>query len=203
MGKRGRQRIKTLKMPDGEKVELDAKGRVLMSQGSQGMLAVGMIVIGCFLLGLPWWARSGAEERAERLARMRSFSEATCTIKDIVWGEPDPEYGTTRVSADYQVHVPGQEKTFLASGVSWEGNEIDNITAASKKQELLLNKRVPCWYDPADPTNALLMQARATTPPPMSNGVFVGLSVVGLLFVVAGIATLRTKKRLALGGGDD
>ncbi|MDI1483477.1 DUF3592 domain-containing protein [Polyangium sp. y55x31] len=203
MGKRDRQQIRTLKMPDGEKVEFDAQGRVLMSRSSQVMLAVMMIVIGCILLGLPWMIRSQAQTRAERLARMRTFSEATCTIKDIVWGEPDPEYGTTRVSVDYQVHVPGQTGTYIASGVSWEGTTLASGDADWRKRELLPGKRVPCWYDPADPTEALLIKANAEVPPPMGIGLLLGLSAAGLLFAWAGIATLRTKKRLALGGNDD
>ncbi|MDC0744465.1 DUF3592 domain-containing protein [Polyangium mundeleinium] len=203
MGKRKRQRVQTLKMPDGEKVAFDEQGRVLMSRSSQGMLAVVLTVFGCVALGMPWVLRSQAEARAERFARMRTFSEATCTIKDIAWGEPDPEYGRTRVSVDYQVHVPGQEGTFVASGFSWQGTDVDNGVAASMKRELLLNKRVPCWYDPADPTNAVLVQARGEAPPPMSVWLLLGMSAVGLLFAGAGIATLRTKKRLVLGGSED
>ncbi|MDI3285581.1 DUF3592 domain-containing protein [Polyangium sp. 15x6] len=169
-----------------------------MSRSSPG-IAIMITVIGSILLVLPWVLRSQAEARAERLARMRTFSEATCTLEDIVWGDPNPKSGKTRVSVDYRVHVPGQAGTFVASGFSWEGMEVDNAVAAAKKLELLPGKRVPCWYDPAEPTDALLVQARAERPPSVSLGLMLGLSAVGLLFAGAGIGTLRTKKR---GAGD-
>ncbi|TKC97135.1 DUF3592 domain-containing protein [Polyangium fumosum] len=171
----------------------------MMSRSSPG-IAIMISVIGCILLVLPWVLRGQAQTRAERLARMRTFSEATCTLKDIVWGDPNPKSGKTRFSVDYQVHVPGQAGTFLASGFSWEGAEVANADAAWRKHELLPGKRVPCWYNPADPTDALLVQARAERPPSVSLGLLLGLSAVGLLFVGAGIGTLRTKKR---GAGDD
>jgi hypothetical protein len=200
MGKRKEGAARRLKMPDGQEVEFDAKGRVLLSRGTQHLFGFGLALCGFIAVAAPWMARSSTLSAAEVRRRQMSFVEATCAIVSASWGDPDEDGGRS-VGLDYDVLVDG--KKHRAGRYSPDGNYIaSSIDVFSVERELRVGRVLPCWYDPADPTNALLVRATSPIGPPMDLGVAAGISAVGLLIVAGGIAMARSKKRWHVGEGE-
>lgn len=133
---------------------------------------------------------------------LNEYRETTCTVlaKDVITGTTRRK-GKTRTNYRPELSIRYEIDGKVYEARTYDRSRVSSGSKSSVEHTLAqyeIGKQYPCWYDPADPSAAVVHKGI-----PFSGWLFTGIGVIGMLFGLAGLGWYGAKSLLGSseGGG--